>query len=317
MRNDVVMLRRNMQGRGRGPSGLKEADLHIHTDVSDGVLTPEEVVGHAIRLGLSAIAIADHDAVNGIPVAMQAADGTGLGIVPAVELTGEVDGREMHLLGYHIDWANVRFRQRLAEFQKLRYERAKQILERLDGLGLHIPLERVMSRAAGASVGRLHIARGMEERGLVPNTRDAFRYYIGDGLPACVPKTRLNPHDAIELVLDAGGIPVLAHPGTLEQDEVIPKLVDAGIRGMEVYHFDHAPRTVDRYERIAEEHGLIATGGSDCHGNLRGDLMMGRIRVPYSFVRRLSEIHREDLSRWEGAGQKAGTKCTPGGTCGD
>ncbi len=275
----------------------READLHVHTDVSDGTFTPEEAVAYANKIGLAAIAIADHDAVNGIDLAIEAASGTGLEIIPSVELTAEVDGREMHLLGYHVDWHDLSLRKQLAEFQKVRQRRAELMLERLAGLGIYVPLEQVMSFAGGASVGRLHVARAMAASGAIHNIRDAFRYYIGDGGPAYVAKARLKPAEAIQLVLEVGGVPVVAHPGLLGRDDLIEDLVSDGLRGIEVYHLSHGADTVRRYENLAREHGLLVTGGSDCHGDAKGRVMMGRVKVPYRLVRRLAEEHADTVRR--------------------
>ncbi len=295
------------------PDGMpREADLHIHTDVSDGTFTPEEAVSCACKIGLAAIAIADHDAVNAIDLAISAAAGTGLEIVPSVELTAEVDGREMHLLGYHIDWHDLSLRRQLAEFQKDRQRRAELIIERLAGLGIYVPLELVMSFSGGASVGRLHIARAMAAAGAIRQVRDAFRYYIGDGGPAYVAKNRLKPVEAIQMVLDVGGVPVLAHPGVLARDDLIEGLVGDGLRGIEVYHLDHGPEKVKRYDNLAKRYGLLVTGGSDCHGNATGRVMMGRVKIPYRLVRRLAEEHGDTVRRLAGirsrqsSGEKGG-----------
>lgn len=246
------------------------ADLHVHTSASDGLLSPGAVVEHAARLGLAAIAIADHDSVMGIAPARARGAQLGLGVLTAVEISTEVNGGEVHILGYamsRLDWLNAF----LSPLRQARRVRARHMVERLGALGLPLSWRRVVELAAGGVLGRPHIARAMVERGYAQSSLEAFENYLAFGCPAYIPRHRLTPQEAIAAVLQAGGVPVLAHPGTGPPDLAIQELVSQGLRGLEVYHPRHRPGDIAHYLRLALDLGLHVTGGSDFHGPGEGE----------------------------------------------
>lgn len=270
----------------------KRADLHVHTHFSDGTFTPEKVVAHAASIGLDCIAICDHDVIDGISPALAAGERYGVEIIPGVELTAEKRGCEIHILAYFIDWQNDDFKKKLQEMQKRREIRIRDMLARLKTHKVHLSFEDVQGVGGEGSLGRLHLATALYQKGYVKTIQDAFRKYIGNGKPCYVVKVNLTPEKAIDEVIEVGGIPVLAHPGVMGRDEYINSYVKHGLMGIEVYHSDHPPAAARRYERMARDLGLLATGGSDCHGLGKGRVLMGSVTVPYSFVEKLKNARR-------------------------
>lgn len=267
-------------------ASAKFADLHVHTRISDGIFTPEDAVRQAHMAGLAAIAIADHDSVDGIQPAIWAGRKYGVEIIPAVELSSGIDNHELHIVGYYIDWQNKWFRDKLLVFQDWRRDRAKKIVEKLGELGMDVPYNLVIALEGGV-VGRPHIAQAMVIRGHVKTTDEAFDKYLGAGKPACVAKYPLSPAGAIKMINKAGGLPVLVHPVFAHADEMLPKLVEDGLMGIEVYHSKHNATVTKHYMRLARKYGLLITGGSDSHGS--GDVLIGSVRVPYSIVEMIKD----------------------------
>ena len=256
-------------------------DLHIHSTVSDGTQTPAEIVPTALRIGLSAIALADHDSISGVPEALRVAAGTPLRVVPGVEINTDVGEKEVHILGYFVDVDDAPFNERLKAIRRARVERAVKIVERLNGLGVHLRIEDVLAASSGDSVGRPHVARALVATGQCASESHAFDMYLKVGRPAYVPRYQLAAGDAIQLILAAGGVPVLAHPGLLRDDGLAVKLCGEGLVGIEAYHCEHSPAVTEHYLRLARRHGLIVTGGSDSHGPLaRKPVAVGSITVP-------------------------------------
>jgi len=276
------------------------ADLHIHTIHSDSTLSPDEVVDIALKKGLSAIAITDHDCVDGIAPALRRAEGRALEVIPGVELSAEIDGAELHILGYFIEWREPWFVKKLEEMRKVRTERIRKMTSKLRDFGLDIEPEKVFKLSGPGSVGRLHLAMALYKEGVTSSVKEAFNKYIGDKAPCNVKKFRLDPEEAIYMILKSGGVPVLAHPRVLGRDDLIPGLVKKGIRGIEVYHTDHPRSAALRYKDIASQYGLIGTGGSDCHGAGKVNVLIGTTKVPYSVVedlRKDAEGARESKTR--------------------
>ena len=281
-------------------------DLHIHTYYSDGAFAPAKAVQYALGKKLSAISITDHDSVEGMPEALEEGKRLGLEVIPGVELSAEVNGAErseMHILGYYINWKNETLRESLALFRKVRQERADRILEKLSKLGVRLGEEALRKKSGRGSIGRLHFAKALIEEGFAKNITDAFQKYLGIGKPAYVPKCRLTPDEAIKMIRRSGGIPVLAHPyyGHYSNRNLLRGLVRSGLRGIEVWHSKHPPQSVELFKNLAKELGLIATGGSDCHGSYADEpAMMGTVKIPYSVVTSLKEqkeaIDRENTS---------------------
>lgn len=268
---------------------MKYADLHVHTFYSDSTFSPEEAVSCARDKGLSAIAICDHDTVDGIGPSMEAGLATGIEIIPGVELTVEKADAEIHILGYFVNWQSDDFRKKLKEIQSFRVERINRMVEKLNAANVNVKSDEVFELAGRGTVGRLHLAKAMLKTGKVKSFREAFEKYIGFLKPCYVSSVRLTPPEAIEMLKKSGGVPVLAHPDVMGKDEYIPELVGYGLRGIEVYHTDHKGAAVDRYEGIASRYGLIMTGGSDCHGLGKGKVLLGGVRVSYEVVDRLRE----------------------------
>lgn len=274
-------------------------DLHVHTTFSDGTLTPEEIIKYAQEAGLSAIAISDHDITDGILPAIKEGAKKGIEIIPGVELSAELENSaesEMHILGYFINWENTHFQGQLKLFRQVREQRAIHILEKLSQLGIKLNKEKVFRTAGESSIGRLHIARVMLEERYIKNTREAFQKYLGSGRPAYVPKFRLKPIDAIHMIKEIGGIPVLAHPyyGNYSNSKFIEELVKMGLRGIEVWHSRHSKQTAENFIKLAKEFNLLITGGSDCHGPIGDKLpVLGTQKIPYEILTELKKAKFE------------------------
>jgi predicted metal-dependent phosphoesterase TrpH len=263
---------------------LPRIDLHIHTIFSDGTYTPEEAVFRAKKLGLVAISITDHDSVAGLASALVAGKRLGIEVVPGVEMSTDVGEDEIHILGYLLNWKKEDFLRQLEKFQAARANRNQKLLKKLDDLGMRVDYREVRKLAPRGVISRLHIARLMVEKGYVRSIGDAFEQWLNPGKPAYVQKMKLPPFEIIELLLKAEAIPVLAHPFLSHRDDLIPDLVKAGLKGIEVYHSAHNPQMVAHYKRIAQKHHLLITGGSDCHGEAKDKVLMGKVRVPETLL---------------------------------
>lgn len=277
----------------------KKIDLHVHTTCSDGTFTPEEAVQCAARFGLAAIAITDHDSLDGIPAALEEGKRSGVEVIAGVELSAEVhniERSEMHILGYFVNWHNAVLQDQLALFRNARKKRAEEILRKLAEAGAPLDDERLLANPGGRAIGRLHIAKALIEKSHVRTINDAFHLYLGVGKPAYVPKFRLTPDQAIKLILRSGGIPVLAHPyyGHYSNRNILHGLLNSGLKGIEVWHSKHSPSTSDMFLKLARELNLLPTGGSDCHGPYSDDPpLMGNIKVEYSVLESLKECKAE------------------------
>ena len=243
-------------------------DLHIHTNVSDGIYAPEEVVQQALSLCLEAIAITDHDNIDGIDRAKKAAAGKNIEIIPGIELSAEYKRRDVHILGYYIEPTHSELLNQLSIIRNARKERIAKIIEKLFKLGVKLDMSEIMQDANSTSICRSHVAQVMITSGIVRTKKEAFKRYIGTGKPAYVHSTNLNPQQAIKLILLAKGVPVLAHPGAGNNSVTfINELIDTGIKGIEVYHPEHSTKQTKFYAKIAQKNNLIITGGSDFHGS--------------------------------------------------
>lgn len=270
-------------------------DLHIHTVASDGAHTPEEIVAMALRAGLRVIAITDHDALDALPAALEAAAGTDLDIIPGVEISCNGQSSDVHLLGYYVDWHNQSLRQAVGRSQHARVGRAQAMLERLRSLGIDLSWERVRELAGDGAIGRPHIAAALTEANHVGSVREAFDLYLGRDRPAYVSRLKLEPEEAIRLVRDAGGVPVLAHPWG--QEASVPRLAQAGLAGLEAYYAGYPDEVVSALVALAKRHDLITTGGSDFHGlSVMPDRNIGSARVPRHCLRALEDRHRRILA---------------------
>jgi len=248
-----------------------KADLHIHTNFSDGSYSPEQVVEIALERGLGAIAITDHDSVGGIESARRAAQGSELVVVPGTELSSYVGEHGYHIVGLFIDPDDSTLLGHLEFFRNHRHERGAMIVDKLRKLGVNIAMDDVLEVSGSGSVGRPHIAEALVRAGAVRDFSEAFERYIGNGKPAYVPKYRIDPGRAAEVIHAAGGLAFLAHPGV--STESLAEVVDVmkmGLDGIETVHSKHTPRQVEDFRRLAETHGWLVSGGSDCHGENGG-----------------------------------------------
>jgi len=282
-------------------------DLHIHTTCSDGSLTPSQVVQYAKEKDLKAIAITDHDTIDGNEEALKEGKRQDIEVIPGVEISVEYSPGSMHMLGYFITTDDTTLKEKLTLLQGSRADRNPKIIERLKELGLALTYDEVVQESGGGQVGRPHIAQVLLKKGYVKNFQEAFDKYLGKGAPAYSDKFRFGAEEAITTIIDAGGIPVLAHPFTLfckgseELEALVKKLVSKGLQGIEIYYSEHNQRQISQYSKLAEQHNLAITGGSDFHGkNMKGiDLGTGRgnLKVPYSLFENLRSLLKEKRNR--------------------
>lgn len=252
-------------------------DLHTHSVRSDGHHTPSEVVGLARAAGLAGVALTDHDTGDGLAEALEAGEEHGIEVIPGTEFSAELDGRSVHVLAYWHDHTEVALAAELSRLRDTRRDRAARMVENLDALGVPITLARVLEIAAGAPVGRPHLAQAVVETGACADQREVFDRYLADGGPADAPKHAIDPVRAVELLRGAGGVVVLAHPalfGARDGGAEIPRsaleaMVEAGLAGVEAEHPAHSGPAVERWTALAREYGLLTTAGSDHHGGER------------------------------------------------
>ncbi len=274
-------------------------DLHIHTTASDGVMSPSEVVRYAKSKGLQAIAITDHDTIDGVSEGLEEGKKIGLEVIPAIEISVQYDHGSMHLLGYFIDIDHPLLNEKLRELQKARAERNPKMIEKLNQLGIPITYEEVLRASGGGQVGRPHFAQVLVEKRYVGSFQEAFERYLKKGAPAYVDKFRFTSQEAIKFITEANGVAVLGHPNTLglngpiELEQLLMNLIREGLKGIEVYYPEHSPSETVQYKSMAERYGLVITGGTDYHGIEKNgvDIGIGRgdMRLSYSMVEALKE----------------------------
>ncbi len=263
------------------------ADLHLHTAFSDGTYTPSELVDQAQELGFCTVALTDHDTVEGCRPTAAACAAAGIEFLPGTELTAEQDGHEIHILGYCFDIRNEQLLREIGKFQNVRQSRIREMVARLNQLNVPLEAEAVFDLANCRSPGRPHVARALVDAGLVGSLDEAFERFLKKNRPAWVPKFKMSASRAIELIHQAGGVAVMAHPGLHRSDQAIPTMVEAGLDGIECFHTKHSTTTAEHYLEIADRYHLLVTGGSDCHGRSKGAPVMGSVRLPYEHVARL------------------------------
>jgi predicted metal-dependent phosphoesterase TrpH len=270
------------------PNQDRFADLHLHTQFSDGTYTPEELVAQAVKHGLRALALTDHDTIEGCAATAAACATAGIEFIAGSELTAEQDGTELHILGYFLDTGNPRLLKDMAEFQAVRQQRIQEMVSRLNALGISLTTETVMKLANCKSPGRPHVARALVQVGVCATVDEAFERFLKKHRPAWAPKFKISATDSIALIHQAGGVAVMAHPGLNRIDEAIPALVAAGLDGIECFHTKHTPAMTERYLALARRLGVLVTGGSDCHGYTKGTPLMGAVKLPYHYVAALA-----------------------------
>lgn len=298
-------------------------DLHTHSTASDGSMTPAELVRHAFEKGLGAVALTDHDTVNGVEQALEEGEKLGIEVIPGVEIGVSYSKRdisscslppelplrkcpisfdpEMHLLGYFFNEKYGDILKTLEELREKREQRNPKIVSRLKELGFNISMSEVNSLAAGGIVGRPHIARAMIDKGYVANIEEAFDKYLASGRPAYFKKDKLSPAEGISEITRAGGVPVLAHPIYLDRttdqlDILLGQLAGMGLKGIEAYYSENTEVQTSELLLLAQKHKLLVTGGSDFHGRFKPDIEIGSgrgsLKVPYSLLDRLKQIGR-------------------------
>lgn len=272
---------------------MSRLDLHLHTTHSDGSCTPTEVVGLAHQAGVTTLAITDHDIMTGVAEAIMAAEAFGIDVIPGVEISSIIGQSELHILGYFLDWQDPILNERFTTLRESRHRRNPQIIERLQALGIDITYDEVRTLAGSDSVGRPHIARALMDKQVVTSAKDAFDRFLANGKPAYVPRDLPNPAEAIQWIKAAGGLAVLAHPTWIKLAdrslvELLRELKAAGLDGVEVYYSTHANRQIREYLSLAQQLGLLVTGGSDFHGLTKPDIEVGigkgTLHVPTSLL---------------------------------
>ena len=300
--SNVTGRSRIMGCRNRRERNLATVDLHLHTNRSDGTLTPTKLVDLCAPRGLRIIAISDHDSTEGVPEALEAARRhPGLTVIPAIELSTDVAEAEIHLLGYYVDYEDTKLQSTLQRFREGRELRGKRMVDKLNELGIRISWERVQEIAGDASIGRPHMAQAMTEAGYVQYPKDAFDKHLGRNGLAYVEREKLTPVEAVGILLENGALPVIAHPtysaaksgreGISDLRHKLTELKAAGLVGMEVYYGDYTPDQVEWLKGLSDELGLIPCGGSDYHGlGNPNEPQPGTVGPPVTSVDRLRAL---------------------------
>jgi 3',5'-nucleoside bisphosphate phosphatase len=269
---------------------MGKADLHIHSSASDGRHSPAEIVHMAVNAGLTVMALTDHDTIDGLIPALEAArEFPALTLIPGVELSTDTSSGEVHVLGYFIDYNNKEFKASLERMRNSRAVRASKMVAKLKELGCNIELERIKEIAGSGALGRAHVAQALLEKGYITSFKEAFSKYIGHECPAYVGREKLTHIEAVQLVLKAHGLPVLAHPfTTLNLETIVKELKTVGLTGMEVYYAGYLPAEIKNLLNMAQKYNLIPTGGTDYHGiDADAEITIGGTDVPFNFVEQL------------------------------
>jgi predicted metal-dependent phosphoesterase TrpH len=278
-------------------------DLHVHTTISDGTLTPTEVVELAAEKGLRAITISDHDTTAGVKEAQLAGKKYHVQIIPGIEVSTYIEGvGSMHMVGLGLDLDNKRLQQALDELVQGREVRNTNILRKLRELGYEVEEERVRELAGGAVVGRLHIATAMMEKNYVASLHEAFDCYLGSGKPAYMHRRRFTPEESIAMIREAGGVAVMAHPFSLrlDRDQLerhIRNMAEIGLGGIEILYPEHTAEFREYLFKIAEKYHLAPSGGSDFHGANKPGIELGSQRVPVSFLKALHIAYEQEAKK--------------------
>ncbi len=281
-------------GEGKG-----NVDLHIHTKFSDGALTVDEVLDIAERKHLAVISITDHDTLGAYPYVYEEGQRRGIEVITGAELSCELNGKDIHILGYFMDPENEQLAIALEKMREARYHRAEQIVKNLNAQGVDLRFETVLRYAGEGAIGRPHIASALLHEELVYSFREAFEKYIGYDSKAYVEKLQMTPKECFRLIREAGGVPVLAHPGVTKVDELIPTLVREGLAGIEVYHSEHNSAIRRHYAGICRKHKLLFTGGSDFHCDTHRphQVEIGDPALRYSLIEGLKSHYKEFLPK--------------------
>jgi predicted metal-dependent phosphoesterase TrpH len=267
----------------------KYVDLHMHTYYSDGTKSPEELISLVRDSKVDAFSITDHDTLDGYKEVKNLITDDDPELISGVELSVSLDDGDMHILAYCFDDESQVMNDALLDFQKNRKSRGQKIVNKLNNLDIKLDYELVEKESLGSAIGRPHVAKALLNAGLIKYYEQAFEKYIGDNGPAYVPKENFTPKQAIDLIHEANGVAVLAHPGINNKDKYLELLVGLGLDGIEVYHSSHKQSEVDRYKHLAERYRIIKTGGSDYHGYENRHGTIGSMKVPYEYFEILKQ----------------------------
>jgi hypothetical protein len=265
-------------------------DFHSHTNFSDGVLTPEELVAEALKRGLSYLAVTDHDQTGGVLPAQKAARGTSLEVIAGVEMSSMLEECTVHILGLFVDVNHEGFQNYLQKMTQARLHRGKKMIDQLVQAGLNLSFEDVLKVSQGGqegkvSIGRPHVAQVLIDRGFVQTRQEAFDRYLTQGKPGYVPYEKAKPQEAIYWIHQARGLAFLAHPKLIRKQNLIAPIIEMGLDGLEVIHPEHSPNDIDQLDRLCTKKNLLRSGGSDFHGaNLERKGVLGQMGVPLNFL---------------------------------
>ncbi len=256
-------------------------DLHMHTVFSDGASEPEALIQAILEQGVQAIAVTDHDNMDSLERVQQAAAGTGLEVIPGIEINTAWKGQEVHILGYFIDPEDSALQEVMDKHRHARVEQMHALANKLQAAGIRITLDDIRAfSSSDGTLGRPHVARALVEKGVVKTISEAFNKYLNSKAPTYVRRNTVTPHEAVEAIYESGGIPVIAHPGDMIGIENLTEdLMNYGLRGLEAYHRSHSPALIEFHSTLAEHYGLIVTGGTDFHG------------TPDAYAKALSHVH--------------------------
>lgn len=279
-------------------------DMHVHSTFSDGMCTPEQLVQIAKEKGLKAFVLTDHDTVAGVEATIEAAKGSGVTVLPGIEVSAVYQGRDIHILGYDVDIYNKQFLERLAYYQKEREDRNDRMILLLAEHGFSISKQKIEARFPGAVMTRAHFARYLFDEGQIGSVKEAFEKYIGVGCPCYLPKKEITPEEAMSCIQLAGGHPVLAHPMLyhMEKKEIevlVRYLISLGLEGIEAIYSNNSEEDERFVRQLAKKFGIYITGGSDFHGSNKPAIQMGtgknNIHVPEQLLYSIWKQQNDDF----------------------